>query len=488
MNPYKSALGALFAGLTLYVPGEALAQNRLQIFTFPHPIRYSHHNDDYTVRARVPGGQWQDVYEYRAKVDHDLPQKDASMVHFNFEGTIEVAVQKNNGTFSKVAIRPTSRGIRHTVRNNTVYFTLDAPQNLSIEFDEDRMHNLHLFTNAIRRDLPVTPVVVASPYDITEQPLPDLTRPVVYFGPGLYKGEIRLRSDSTVYIDGSAVIQGPLIFDKVENVKVISDGVFDNAGQTHIRDSRNIVIDGTIHINQKHGTLACFASSQIQELNIRTIGGGQWSDGLGHFACEDVKISGGFLRTSDDNITLYNHRWDTWGDTRNILVENVTLWADVAHNVMIGIHGNTPSEAHPKAEVIENVVFRNIDVLDHDEDEPDYQGVIGLMVGDDNLVRNITFEDWRVERIEEGKLFSLQVLYNAKYNTSPGRGIEDITLRNIHFTGTGAWSPSLIRGYDAERKVRNVRIENVTVGGRKLTGAEADLLDTGPYTEGITFR
>ncbi|MBP2157892.1 MULTISPECIES: hypothetical protein [Asticcacaulis] len=468
--------------------GAEAATSQVEVFPFPQPVRYSHHNDDFTVRVRTPGGPWQDLYEYNVKVDYDRPQKDASMVYFNFDGPVEVSIQKNNGAFSKVDIRPTAKGVKHTVKDGIVYFTLQKPENLSIEFDGDRHHNLHLFTHAIRRDWPAFPQRPASPYDIGQAKTPDLTQPVVYFGPGIYSGELRLRSNTTVYIDGSAMLRSPLIIDGVENVKVISNGLFDGAGGMQIRNSRKITLDGLIFFNQTNGTMACHASQDIEELNIRTIGGGQWSDGLGHFGCQRVRISGAFIRTSDDNITLYNHRWDTWGDTRDVTVTNSTLWADIAHNVMIGIHGNTPSPAHPAPEVIEHVVFRDIDVLDHDEDEDDYQGAIGLMVGDDNLVRDVTFEDWRVERIEEGKLFSLQVLYNKKYNTSAGRGIERVTLRNIAYTGKGAATASLIRGYAPDRAVRDITIDNVTVAGKKITGAEPGLLDIGAFVEGVTFK
>jgi hypothetical protein len=482
-------LFALVLAPLLYVasPARADSANAVQVFAFPQPIRYDHHNDDYTVRVRVPGGIWQDLYEYNVKVDWDKPQKDASMVYFNFTGTVEVAVQKNNGLFSRVDIRPASRGIKSTTKDGIVYFTLTRPENLSIEFDNDRLHNLHLFTHAIRTGLPVMPVVKDS-YDIGAEITPDLSRPVVYFGPGIYDGEFRLHSNTTVYIDGSAILKKPLIIDNAENVKVISDGLFDGADMMEIRNSHNISIDGPIFINQPHGTMRCITSQDVEELNIRTIGGGQWSDGLGHFGCERVTISGAFIRTSDDSITLYNHRWDIWGNTRDIVVKDTTLWADVAHAVMIGIHGNTPSPAHPDPEVIERATFSNIDVLDHDEDEPDYEGAIGLMVGDDNLVRDITFENWRVERIEEGKLFSLRVLFNAKYNTSPGRGIENITLRNISYTGLGSPSASVIKGYSADRPIRNILIDNVTVAGRKITGPAPGVLDIGDYVEGVTYK
>jgi hypothetical protein len=109
------------------------------------------------------------------------------------------------------------------------------------------------------------------------------------------------------------------------------------------------------------------------------------------------------------------------------------------------------------------------------------------MAGDDNLVRDVLFEDIRVERIEEGKLFSLRVVHVPKYNTSPGRGIENVTLRNIAYSGQGMASASRIGGFDAGRRVRNIVIDNVTVGGKPLTGPQPNVLDIEPHVEGVRF-
>lgn len=477
-----SAVAALF----LAAGPAAAAASQLQVFPFVEAVRYSHHNDDYTVRVRTPGGVWQDLYEYKVKVDLDNPS-DASMVYFNFDGPVEVAVQKNNGRFSEVKIRPSGKGIKPVVRGRTAYFTLTRPENLSIEFDDDHLHNLHLFTHAIRKDMPAAPPRAATA-PIGNGTPPDFTQPVVYFGPGVHDGEFNVRSNSTVYIDGSALLKRPLIVNGVENVKIFSDGLFDSVDMLTIKNSRHVLIDGPIFFNQPHGTMRCITSQDIEERSIRTIGGGKWSDGLGHFACERVTVADSFIRTSDDSVTLYNHRWDIWGNTRDIVVKDSTLWADVAHAVMIGIHGNTPTPAHPEPEVLERIRFSNIDILDHDEDDPEYEGAIGIMAGDDNLVRDVTFEDIRVDRIEEGKLFNLHIAYTPKYNTSPGRGIENILLKNISFTGEGAPSASVMYGYDAQHKVRNIVIDNVTVGGRKLTAPEINLLDIGQFVEGVSFK
>ena len=93
-----------------------------------------------------------------------------------------------------------------------------------------------------------------------------------------------------------------------------------------------------------------------------------------------------------------------------------------------------------------------------------------------------------MERIEDGKLFSIKIAYTAKYNTSPGMSVENITLRNVHFSGRGSPSASLIAGRDAQRKVKNVLLENVTVGGKKLTKPEPNVLDVADFVEGVQFR
>ena len=51
-----------------------------QLVTYPEGLQTGMpHNDDYTVRVRVPGGDWKDLFEYNVQVDMDRVQ-DASMV------------------------------------------------------------------------------------------------------------------------------------------------------------------------------------------------------------------------------------------------------------------------------------------------------------------------------------------------------------------------------------------------------------------------
>ena len=140
---------------------------------------------------------------------------------------------------------------------------------------------------------------------------------------------------------------------------------------------------------------------------------------------------------------------------------------DIAHPINIGTHGNTKTGD----EVLEDMLFKNIDILEHDEDDRNYQGCMTINVGDHNLARNITFEDIRVENIQEGQLFHLRVMYNQKYNTGPGRGVKDIVFRNISCTGKYI-NPSLIEGYDKNCKVENILFENIVLNGKRVTTLE----------------
>ena len=86
-------------------------------------------------------------------------------------------------------------------------------------------------------------------------------------------------------------------------------------------------------------------------------------------SCSDIMVDDVFLRNSDDCLAFYTHRWNYYGDCRNVCVQNSTLWADIAHPINIGTHGNTKTGD----EVLEDMLFKNIDILEHDEDDRDYQ-------------------------------------------------------------------------------------------------------------------
>ena len=411
----------------------AVQAQELVTYEVPREMFYSAHNDDFTVKVRTLGGEWKNLYEYKVHVDMDKVQE-ASMVQFDMKGSVEVMVKKNNGTIREVDIRPLNNEVKYTQIRDAIFFTLERPQYLSVEFNGDRLHNLHLFANPMETET------------YTES-----RKGVMYFGPGVHKpkdlpnNQIRIPSNTIVYLAPGAVVKAKLLVDKAENVRIIGRGILDHPMRgIEVTDSKNVLIEGVTVVNPDHYTVFGGGTNGLTIRNLKAFSCKGWSDGIDLMCCRDVLIDNVFLRNSDDCIAIYNHRWNWRGGSSNIIVQNSVLWADVAHPINMGGHGDSDSLT---GEVLEDVTVRNVDILEHDEDDSLYQGSMNIDCGDKNIVRNVLFEDIRVESIQDGRLFCLKVLYNPKYNKAPGNLIEGITFRNITYDGVGE-NPSIIKGID----------------------------------------
>lgn len=435
----------------------AVQAQELVTYEVPREMFYSAHNDDFTVKVRTLGGEWKNLYEYKVHVDMDKVQE-ASMVQFDMKGSVEVMVKKNNGTIREVDIRPLNNEVKYTQIRDAIFFTLERPQYLSVEFNGDRLHNLHLFANPMETET------------YTES-----RKGVMYFGPGVHKpkdlpnNQIRIPSNTIVYLAPGAVVKAKLLVDKAENVRIIGRGILDHPMRgIEVTDSKNVLIEGVTVVNPDHYTVFGEGTNGLTIRNLKAFSCKGWSDGIDLMCCRDVLIDNVFLRNSDDCIAIYNHRWNWRGGSSNIIVQNSVLWADVAHPINMGGHGDSDSLT---GEVLEDVTVRNVDILEHDEDDSLYQGSMNIDCGDKNIVRNVLFEDIRVESIQDGRLFCLKVLYNPKYNKAPGNLIEGITFRNITYDGVGE-NPSIIKGIDENHSVRNVTFENVVINGKRMKNVD----------------
>ncbi len=235
----KMLLIVLWMGLS-----NTLSAQELITYEVPREMLYSAHNDDFTVKVRVAGGEWPDLYEYNVQVDLDKV-RDASMAYFDFAGKVEVWVQKNNGFVHTAEVRPLSYNIVSEIEGNIMTFSLEEPRNISLEVNGDKLHNLHLFANPIRNDKP------------------DLDDPdVIYFGPGVHRpgdlpGDVfHISSGKTIYLDGGAVVKGKFMIDSAHDVRIFGHGIiYQPERGVEIRHSQNVTVDGPIFINPDHYTI-----------------------------------------------------------------------------------------------------------------------------------------------------------------------------------------------------------------------------------------
>ncbi len=445
---------------------------------------------DYTVRVRTAGGDWQPVDVYSWNVDrtdngrHHVEK--TSVAYFDFSGRVDVEVTWNKGTVQTARVRPLSKNITAAVEGNTVSFGIDRPLDLSVEVNGDTYHNLQLFANA---PAPVCANArqVAKAYGVDR-------KNVLYYGPGYYdlgNDSIRVGSGQVLYVAGGAYIKGFVSVWQATGAKVVGHGMVNPERRQEgvmVRYSRDVAVDGIVTTQIPVG-----GSERVSVSNAKVISWYSWGDGMNVFASNDVSYNHVFCRTSDDCSTIYCTRKGYRGGCRNISVKDAVYWADVAHPIMIGLHGDTA-----RHEVIEQVTYEDIDILQQREMQVDYQGCIAINDGDNNVVRNMTFRNIRIEDIDEGMLFNFRVCYNRKYCLAPGGGIHDIRLEDISYNGTRA-NLSLMTGYGAGRGISGIHFKNLRINGRhihdKMPGkpgwyktADFARIFVGEHVEDVTFE
>lgn len=480
-----------------------MKQEENQLCIYPVP-RGAVLQEDYCLRVRSVGDEdWRELKAYRVKVDmHDVRQ--ASMAYFDFRGKVEVEITfPKFYTVYRVDIRPLSLGIQARTEAKRVRFVLDRPVNLSVEINRDRFHNLHLFAGAIEEHPDPAGGNVLAVSGSLERPgfLGDeISRRLeempegrtLYVEPGIYYiGECiwHLPSHTQIYLEGGAVLIGGLVLERGEDLRISGRGIlyladfarFSAVNGIRLSHCRNVTIEGLTMINPPHYTALLGDCEDVVLRNLKSFSCEGWSDGLDMMSCRRVLAEGCFLRTSDDCVAIYGSRWDYFGDSREIIVRKSVLWADVAHPMMIGTHGDHRREG----DILEDILFEDIDVLEHHEFQPGYLGVMAINPGDKNLVQNVTWRRIRIEPFEHGKILDFQVKWNPDYNPAPGRGIRKVLVEDVRVMSGSGEEPSVIAGYSEEFPVEDIRIRDFYRDGKKAESLEQAGIRVGEFTKQV---
>lgn len=440
------------------------AQNNSKVLVPPRPDE-ADGSDAFIVKVRGEGcNKWKHVPLYLAKVQEinattgSSRRLDTSLAYFDYDNTVSVSVtpsEEDYPSIDQVRIRPLSYGIEHTIEGREIKFTLEEPHhNVVVEVNGEIFNVLHIWSNTID-------------YDAIDEDEADGDDDIVYFGPGYHDldssqgGVLNVTSGQTVYLAAGAVVKGAISVINETDVTIRGRGMLFHASGHGIlvEYSDNVVIEGISVVNPGHYSLTAASSRGVTVRGLRGISAVQWGDGIDLFCMRDTLLERVFMRTSDDSLAMYQHRWNYYGDSNNITIRDSSFWADVAHGIHIGIHGNTVDP-----ETMSNVTFRNIDILDHREPQVDFQGAIAINCGDENLIEDVLFDDVRVEDFRWGMLLQMRVTYNAKYNKAPGRGIRNVHFRDLSYNGKRGLTPFMV-GYSPERSIDFVSFEKLKING-----------------------
>ncbi|MBQ7471859.1 MAG: alginate lyase family protein [Prevotella sp.] len=473
------------------VPGVTEGQKLHQVFTYPAP-EGAPLKHDYDVYICPRGKEWVKIETYMAKVNSPLPTSrkgevvkhrvsEISYCMFDFTGDVYVKVISKNKKFKTARVRPDYRGTIANIQNDsTVQFLLFQPENVSVELDGDITNNLLVFTSKP----PVSK-------EEAEAQAKKEGRQFIYIPPGFYDqealvriapllskgngnktggeassgGEVLVPSNTTLYLAGGSYFTGTYLIDNAHDVSILGRGIarpVNGYNGCFVANSKNVLVDGLVVCKCPIG-----GSDGVTLHDVRSISHPAWGDGLNVLASSNILYDRVFCRNSDDCTTAYATRLGFEGSTRNIRMRNSTLWADVAHPIFIGLHGAAAGPHPERRDTIENLVYENIDILCQAEPQVDYQGCMAINCGDNNLVRNVTFDNIRIENLTQGCMLQVKVGWNQKYCKAPGLGVEDVTFRNIRYYGDMPYM-SVITGYDEQHKVRNVTFEGLKINGKPI--------------------
>ena len=248
-----------------------------------------------------------------------------------------------------------------------------------------------------------------------------------------------------------------------------------------LRRATNVLVEGIIL--KQHIDFAVMGGKvdNVTIDNLKSFSSQEWGDGIDMKASRHVKIRNCFLRTSDDCVAVYGSRGDYHGGASDRDVADSVLWADKAHAIMIGVHGDYQADG----DVIENLRFHNIDVLESKEFATSYWGALKITCGDKNTVRNVDFDNIRVEHIREAGGYLIGIAFGYfEPSTTIGRLIENIHFKDITYDGHAG---SLISGSPGH-PIKGVTFENLVINGERIKDAKQGKITIGENVSGVSFK
>ena len=413
----------------------------------------------------------------------------AAMCLFEFDGIAHIEIVAP-APFQRVVVRPLSSGIRPEIDGKTVRFTLRRPCDLSVEFDGDAAAPLFLFALPPETDVPAAD-----------------DKDTIVFGPGLHQFQhetLLLEAGRRVYLAPGAVVRNLTIAGNgsTRGVRIFGRGILENEplpGNPRrpqglaFAGSEDVEIEG-ITLVRRHGgwNIKLNKARDVRIRNIRIVSDSDCDDGIDICGSSDVLVEDCFIRTKDDCIAIkgFPPYLDTPEAPHPPAGERTMGEIAVRRCVLFnGIWGN-PLEigVETQGDLIQGIQFEDCDIIHALTHDPEvHYGALAIHHAGDAVISDVTYRNIRVEDCRM-PLISVQVLLHDKYSYGVPRGrIARLRYENINVVDGGI-SRSLLRGYDEQHPIEDVRINGIFFAGRPIGRRTEMNLKVGRHVHGFTFK
>lgn len=370
-----------------------------------------------------------------------------NVANYSCAGTQTITI-KAPENITKFLIRPKSRNIKGKVNGRQLTFTITGPQKLYIEIND--LPHLAIFANPLETSVPKKN-----------------DAGIIYYAPGLYNvGTINLQSNQTIYIAGGAVVNANIRGADVENVKFLGRGILN--GNVRISASSNLEVNG-IFIRNTQGWCNTITDchhtiyNNVKVFSYKTVWG---IDGIDPVSCKDFLINDCFIRTRDDCISIKSEKGSARFPINDINTDSIRVlncllvgWQH-ADGITLGFE--------LQGGIVQNVLAKNCDILRaRGQGRTGGHSAFSIVCDGPSEVRNIRFEDIRVEDEIEYKNLELIVTEGRRYGTDGPGHITGVYLKNIQWANKN--KPFVIAGVP-NHFVEDVTFDNCYLAGKPIRG------------------
>lgn len=349
---------------------------------------------------------------------------------------------------------------------NTNKLTLKVPANKKLYIDVDDLPPLLLFG-----DLPEQYSEIIQKAD------------VLYYKKGIHNvGEIKAKSNTTIYLEKDAIVYGRITAEACENLRIIGRGTLDTTKDEEgrairLRNCKNILVEGITVRSSKIGWMVVpWSCENVTLNNLKVLGFGSNNDGIDIISSSNIQVKNCFIRSTDDCIALKTLSRDV--EMKNIVVEGCTMHGFASSDgFTIGFEIKYP---------ISGVTVKNCDVLSaKGSGTSGGHSALSIVCDGTGPVSDVLFEDIRVEEKLDCKNFELMVTNGKHYSKVAPGAIKNITIRRVHWERKD--SPFMIWGEDDVNKVANISFEDCTIANEPLQSAASGNFIINKYTGNISF-
>ena len=385
--------------------------------------------------------------------------EDLNVANFSCSGAVTFKITAT-GNIDSYIIRPKSRNIIAKATGRELTFTIPGPQNLYIEINS--LHHLAIFANPLEVDVPK-----------------QNDQGVIFYGPGTHNpGHLTLRSNQTIYIAGGAVVKTDISGKNLQNVRIAGRGILQ--GSIKISGTSNLDVSG-IFIRNTEGwtnTLTDCHKCSYRNVKVFSYEAIYSVDGIDPVSCTNFTIDNCFMRCRDDCVAIKS-------DNRNLRVDSIFVtncvmvgWA-CSDGVTIGFELNGGP--------VENIFVKNCDILyARGGGKTNGHSAFSIVCDGPAWIRNVHYEDIRVEDQVEFKNLEFIVTDGTLYGIDPPGHIKGVYLRNIQWENPG--KPFIISGYSPDNMIEDITFDNCRVAGKLLRSINDANFQIDEFTGNINFQ